>query len=243
MPSTSKKQHNFMAAIAHSPAFAKKVGVPQSVGKEFNAADKGKKFGLGGGVGITKGGKGQINKQGTRAGSIFGEQKEIPNVNLNKYIGKKEGGKIMAEKESKAEMKKEMAEDKKQDVAMIKKAFKEHDAQEHKGGKGTKISLKKGGMAMKETMGPRNMSQDVEAGSNKLTKFGESAVQKRGKTKGTNMGDAQMATVGPKEFGATKMAKGGMCMGGKPKKMAMGGSASKRADGIASKGKTKGTWC
>ena len=232
-----------MAAIAHSPAFAKKVGVPQSVGKEFNAADKGKKFGLGGGVGITKGGKGQINKQGTRAGSIFGEQKEIPNVNLNKYIGKKEGGKIMAEKESKAEMKKEMAEDKKQDVAMIKKAFKEHDAQEHKGGKGTKISLKKGGMAMKETMGPRNMSQDVEAGSNKLTKFGESAVQKRGKTKGTNMGDAQMATVGPKEFGATKMAKGGMCMGGKPKKMAMGGSASKRADGIASKGKTKGTWC
>jgi hypothetical protein len=48
MPSTSKKQHNFMAAIAHSPAFAKKVGVPQSVGKDFNEADKGKKFGSGG---------------------------------------------------------------------------------------------------------------------------------------------------------------------------------------------------
>ena len=48
MPSTSKKQHNFMAAVAHSPAFAKKVGVPQSVGKDFNAADKGKKFGSGG---------------------------------------------------------------------------------------------------------------------------------------------------------------------------------------------------
>jgi hypothetical protein len=38
-----------------------------------------------------------------------------------------------------------MAMDKKQDVAMIKKAFKEHDAQEHKGGKGTKLKLKKGG--------------------------------------------------------------------------------------------------
>jgi hypothetical protein len=50
------------------------------------------------------------------------------------------------EKESKSEMKKEMAADKKQDVAMIKKAFKEHDAQEHKGGKGTKIVLKKGGL-------------------------------------------------------------------------------------------------
>jgi len=48
MPSTSKKQRNFMAAVAHSPAFAKKVGVPQSVGKDFNAADKGRKFGSGG---------------------------------------------------------------------------------------------------------------------------------------------------------------------------------------------------
>jgi hypothetical protein len=48
MPSTSKKQHNFMAAIAHNPAFAKKVGIPQSVGKEFNTADKGKKFSKGG---------------------------------------------------------------------------------------------------------------------------------------------------------------------------------------------------
>ena len=37
-----------MAAIAHNPAFAKKVGVPQSVGKEFNTADKGKKFKEGG---------------------------------------------------------------------------------------------------------------------------------------------------------------------------------------------------
>jgi hypothetical protein len=48
MPSTSKKQHNFMAAIAHNPAFAKKVGIPQAVGKEFNEADKGKKFKKGG---------------------------------------------------------------------------------------------------------------------------------------------------------------------------------------------------
>ena len=37
-----------MAAIAHNPAFAKKVGVPQSVGKDFNNADKGKKFKGGG---------------------------------------------------------------------------------------------------------------------------------------------------------------------------------------------------
>jgi hypothetical protein len=48
MPSTSAKQHRFMAAIAHSPSFAKKVGVSQSVGKDFNAADKGKTFNKGG---------------------------------------------------------------------------------------------------------------------------------------------------------------------------------------------------
>ena len=48
MPSKSTKQHNFMAAVAHNPAFAKKAGVPQSVGKEFNEADKGRKFSKGG---------------------------------------------------------------------------------------------------------------------------------------------------------------------------------------------------
>lgn len=48
MPSTSKKQHNFMAAIAHSPEFAKKAGVPVKVGKEFMKADKGRKFREGG---------------------------------------------------------------------------------------------------------------------------------------------------------------------------------------------------
>ena len=48
MPSKSKAQHNLMAAAAHNPAFAKKVGVPMSVAKEFNQADKGKKFKGGG---------------------------------------------------------------------------------------------------------------------------------------------------------------------------------------------------
>ena len=40
MPSTSKKQHNFMAAVANNPKFAKKADVPQSVGEDFVAADK-----------------------------------------------------------------------------------------------------------------------------------------------------------------------------------------------------------
>ena len=40
MPSTSKKQARFMAMVAHDPKAAKRVGVPQSVGQEFNQADK-----------------------------------------------------------------------------------------------------------------------------------------------------------------------------------------------------------
>ena len=48
MPSVSKKQHNLMAAVAKNPAFAKKVGIKQSVGQEFLNADKGKKFRSGG---------------------------------------------------------------------------------------------------------------------------------------------------------------------------------------------------
>ena len=89
-----------MAAAAHNPAFAKKVGISQTVAKEFNQADKGKKFGGGG----------------------------------------------MAKKEMHSE-KSEKKMDTAQDKAMIKKAFKQHDMQEHKGGKGTKLALKKGGLA------------------------------------------------------------------------------------------------
>ena len=48
---------------------------------------------------------------------------------------------------AKSDMKEDTKMDKAQDKAMIKKAFKQHDMQEHKGGKGTKLALKKGGMA------------------------------------------------------------------------------------------------
>ena len=47
MPSVSKKQHNLMAMVANDPAAAKRMGIPQSVGKEFVKADKGKRFGSG----------------------------------------------------------------------------------------------------------------------------------------------------------------------------------------------------
>jgi len=40
MPSKTPKQKRTMAAAAHNPKFAKKVGIPQKVAKEFNRADK-----------------------------------------------------------------------------------------------------------------------------------------------------------------------------------------------------------
>ena len=81
MPSTSAKQHRFMEAIAHSPSFAKKVGVKQSVGKDFAAADKGKTFAKGG---VTQQ---KINKQDTRHGMM-----DMPVANLNRFAGMKKGG-------------------------------------------------------------------------------------------------------------------------------------------------------
>ena len=87
MPSTSKKQHNFMAAVANNASFAKKAGVPQSVGKDFTAADKGIKF-----------------KGGTRS------RPDLQKVNEPKTLqGKtelfKQGGNTMATKMGKPTMK------------------------------------------------------------------------------------------------------------------------------------------
>ena len=52
MPSKTKKQANFMAAVANNPKFAKRAGVPQRVGRDFAKADKGKTFQEGGDVSI-----------------------------------------------------------------------------------------------------------------------------------------------------------------------------------------------
>jgi hypothetical protein len=78
MPSKSPSQHRLMEAVAHNPAFAKKVDIPQKVGKEFAKADKGKKFKEGGvtlsvgrgeklstekGAGLTAKGRAKYNRE------------------------------------------------------------------------------------------------------------------------------------------------------------------------------------
>jgi len=140
MPSTSKKQHNFMEAVAHNPAFAKKAGVPQSVGQDFSDADKGLKL------------RSSVRTRADRQ-TVNNPKTDHGNAALFK-----KGGSM-----AKSDMKEDMAMDKSQDKAMIMKAFKQHDAQEHKGGKGTTLKLSKGGSASARADG----------------------VAQRGKTKGT----------------------------------------------------------
>jgi len=60
-----------------------------------------------------------------------------------------------------------MKEDIKQDKAIVKKAFKMHDNQEHKGGKGTNLSkLKKGGKVKKMAAGGKTNEDMLSMGRN-----------------------------------------------------------------------------
>jgi len=133
MPSTSKKQAHFMAAIAHNPAFAKTVGVPQSVGKDFNEADKGKKFGK---DGSTRPDVQGVNKPKTNHGSmaLFSKGGDTMASKMNPgfmaMMAKKKG----AQEGSKADM----ASDKKQMMGMKK---------------GGMTKMAKGGSAMSGSMG------------------------------------------------------------------------------------------
>ena len=94
MPSTSKKQHNFMAAVANNPAFAKKAGVPQSVGKEFNDADKGKTFKRGGDMASSMGKP--VMKKGMSMAKD-GMKRPTPMANTS-MMGMKKGGMAKAKK-------------------------------------------------------------------------------------------------------------------------------------------------
>jgi hypothetical protein len=147
MPATSAKQKKFMDAAANNPAFAKKVGIPSKVAKEYSQASKGQTF--------------------------------------------KQGGEM---KESKAMMKKEVDFMKKKGAP---KSMIKHEMAESK--------MSRGGMM------PRPRQPGV--------------MPKPAMPPGGMMPRPRQPGVTPKPA---------------PFRMAAGGSASKRADGIAKKGKTKG---
>jgi len=91
MPSKSKAQRNFMAAAAHNPAFAKKAGIPTSVAKEYNQADKGKKFREGG---IMKHADVKMDKKMAKK-AVGMHEKQLHGGKKSDLTSLKKGGKVM----------------------------------------------------------------------------------------------------------------------------------------------------
>ena len=277
MPSTSAKQHRFMEAIAHSPSFAKKVGVKQSVGKDFAAADKGKTFAKGG---VTQQ---KINKQNTRHGMM-----DLPVANLNRFAGLKKGGIMKKRRFDEGGDVEDMGEEEYSAHQVDPNSRRAHGLYDEAPAKPTaspaakptakthrerfaktaEASYKpKSSPTAAETPAPKkkSFSDFMEEGRSmrplsRKFKQGGSVMKKpnslfKGKeTYGEELKEAKAIKSGkisPKQYAMgekseMKMKKGGIESRGKTKgtiiRMASGGSvssASRRADGIAQRGKTR----
>jgi hypothetical protein len=216
MPSKSKKQHNLMAAVANNPAFAKKVGIPKSVGEEFMKADKSKKFGSGGALkAVDSSDNPGLSKLPTEVRNKMGYMKKGGMAKK----GMKEGGMMD---------KKDMAQDKK----MAKKAVGMHEKQLHAGKKSDLTKLKKGGVAKTVT---KEMEYDYKTGKKSFrgtTAQKDAHAEKEGKIVAKHA--AYDKAMGMKKGGMTKGC--GYASGGKVSQLS-------KANGIAVKGKTKGRIC
>jgi hypothetical protein len=96
MPSKSKKQARFMAAVANNPKFAKKAGVSQDVGREFADADEGRKF-AGGGVMPS-----YFNSKSSRPGKAVRKYREGNMVNRRRDL-REEEGRVISEQDDHAD--------------------------------------------------------------------------------------------------------------------------------------------
>jgi hypothetical protein len=186
MPSVSKKQHNFMQAIAHSPDFAKKVGVPQSVGKDFATADKGKKFKEGGTMKKMKkfaDGGPMIDENETEGGAYVGNK-----LNMGKTRGSRLG---RVSKEDSDMLMKQDAESGMNKNPRMGGLARAGMSAGMSAGLGSKYGMKKGGMAHEEK---GEMKKDL-------------AQDKKMIKKAVGMHDKQQH--GGKKTNLTKLAKGG----------------------------------
>tara|TARA_R110000868_G_scaffold302632_2_gene563143 strand:+ start:1449 stop:1850 length:402 start_codon:yes stop_codon:yes gene_type:complete len=99
MPSKTKAQHNLMAMVANDPAAAKRVGIPQKVGKEFVEADKGRKFNQGGDMKESKAMMGKevafMKKKGAPKSMIKHEMAEAKGMKKGGAAKKMMGGGMM----------------------------------------------------------------------------------------------------------------------------------------------------
>ena len=135
MPAESKKQEKFMQAVANNPEFAKKVGVKQSVGKEFTKEkdmNKVKKMQMGGRAMADKAGaqamdpRMKMAMEAQRQQAAMGGMKKGGKVKKNtaKMNNLEELGRVDAEKGYTEKGKKNLKSEKKRLVSQIKKGYK-----------------------------------------------------------------------------------------------------------------------
>ena len=213
MPSKSKAQHNFMAAVAHNPAFAKKAGVPQSVGKDFNEADKGRKF----------------SKGGTMATKDSGFDDDVKRVKSGLYMNKDEDRVYSRERGLGPSMAARRLSERGVDI----KGLAGNRANEEDLG-----SYKKGGKVKK-----MNMGGYADGGMPMVMKNGQKvpafAADGKGKMAKGGMAHADVKMDKKMMQKAVNKHEGRLHKGSTMTKLA-GGGYTKTADGIAQRGKTKG---
>ena len=217
MPATSAKQKKFMDAAAHNPAFAKKVGVPVKVAKEFSKASKGQTF--------KKGGEMKESKGMTRKEVSFMKAKGAPKSMV---------------KHEEAEMKEMKKGGKVQNYGlggMLKKVVSRVAPAVRGAVRGAVSSA----APMAKASGPvGQVANAVRSGVAPMAKANPMGRTVTGAMRGAG-------AVGRAVTGAMRGMGRGMATGGNVTKMGAvktakpsSGSASSRADGIAQKGKTKG---
>jgi len=260
-----------MEAVAHSPSFAKKVGVPQSVGQDFAKADKGHKFSKGGDMMnskmkmFEKSGK-DVEKKGMKEGS-----KADMALDKKQMMGMKKGG-----------MSKKMA------GGGLSAGHKSADGIASKGKtKGKDIAMKKGGMVKRmaeggytdemsgvdEAIAKQNSMNDMEDDTSMLREYTPTKTQSKPAPKTTPKSAAKTSNYSnegrfkpsPKETDETKMSVNDRIKASRSKSregttdtrsvnervrslfgMAKGGTTGSfrsSANGIAQRGKTRGKMC
>jgi len=257
MPSSSSKQHRFMEAVAHNPAFAKKVGISQSVGKDFSAADKGRKFEKGGATMMSKKVPEAMRRRPRMGAGMPPPAPPVMPPQPPAPMGMKKGG--MPMKDGKPAFMKKFAKGGVTENSDDAKYFKKKkDSSAEMARQAREIGRKEGAERQNTAAGRGGVLGTPTAYVERVGQYIGDKFDDADAYLSEKMGMQDRATFikgvrqglkdeGYKKGGMAKYAKGGGIESrGKTKgtviRMASGGSvssASRRGDGIAQRGKTK----
>ena len=242
MPVVSKKQEKFMQAVANNPKFAKKVGVKQSIGREFTK-EKGMKTKK-----MNMGGMADREGRAMAAGRLAGRPGMMADARGRAMM--KNGGKVKKMNKGGRTDRTKSIMNEKDEIRRVDREIRDNEGYM----KGGKVGYVAGGMAtgVVAKKAAKGLKKMIQKAKNKMAdKEGRAlAKDKKGMT-AAQMSDARgramktggmLARTGGSS--AKMKAKGKKMMGGgKVKAYKKGGavsSASKRADGIAQRGHTRG---